>query len=64
MVVGPSGRACGCQVDTSSASYHCVTLGKLSLSFAHCEMDRLKYLHLGGGVSSDHSKCLAHGSTQ
>ena len=64
MVVGRSGRACGCQVDTSSASYRCVTLGKLSLSFLHCEMDLLKYLRLGLGVRSDHSKCSARGSTQ
>ena len=63
-MVGRSGRACGCQVDTSSASYCCVTLGKLSLSFPHCEMDLLKYLRLGVGVRRDHSKCLARGSTQ
>lgn len=52
MVVGRSGRACGCQLNTSSASNRYVTLGKLSLSLPHCGMDLLKYLHLGVGVRS------------
>lgn len=49
------GRA-PCQADASSASYRCVTLGNLSLSFLFCEMDLIKYLCLGVGMKVDKEK--------
>lgn len=55
-VLGPSGKACRCQVDASSTSYHCVSLGNPSLSFLLCEMDLVTYLHLGVVVKVDKEK--------
>lgn len=45
-----------CQAGVSSATYHCMTLGNLSLSFLLCEMDLIKYLRLGVGVKVDKEK--------
>lgn len=60
--MGSSGKAevvierSRCQADLSSATYHCMTLGNISLSFLLCEMDIIKYLCLGVGVKVDKEK--------